>query len=154
MPQAARDSNMREISKTVIVPYTPEQMFRLVDDIEHYPEFLPWCGGVEVGWRDDKTTRASLRLNYRGVKQSFTTENAKTPPDVISMQLIEGPFRSLDGSWRFTDLAGRGCKIDFRLSYDFSNRILAALVGPVFNYIADTLVDAFVKRAERIYGQR
>jgi ribosome-associated toxin RatA of RatAB toxin-antitoxin module len=154
VPQAARDSNMREISKTVIVPYAPEQMFRLVDDVEHYPEFLPWCGGVEIGLRDDKTTRATLRLNYRGVKQSFTTENMKNPPDVISMRLIEGPFRSLDGSWRFIDLAGRGCKIDFRLSYDFSNRILATLVGPVFNYIADTLVDAFVKRAERIYGQR
>lgn len=143
---------MPEVAKTVIVPYTPQQMFDLVEGVEHYPEFLPWCTGSTVLERDDQYTRAALQVGFRGVKQRFSTENRKAPPGEIGMKLIEGPFRALIGRWRFSDLNGRGCKIEFHLAYEFSSRILATLVGPVFSHIADTMVEAFVKRAERVYG--
>ena len=130
----------------------PEQMFMLVDDIERYPEFLPWCTGATVLSRDPEVTRASLHVGFRGIKQSFSTENRNTPPHEIALKLIDGPFRALDGRWRFNDLGGKGCKIEFNLAWEFASRVLGALVGPVFSHIADTMVEAFVKRAERIYG--
>lgn len=143
---------MPEVSKTVIVPYTPEQMFALVDGVEQYPSFLPWCTGSTVLSRDATVTRATLHVGFRGIKQQFSTENRNTRPNEIIMKLIEGPFRSLDGRWRFNDLSGRGCKIEFSLRYEFASRLLATLVGPVFGHIADTMVEAFVKRADRVYG--
>ena len=147
-------SPMPDVVKTVLVPYSTEQMFGLVDDVPRYPEFLPWCSGAEVVRNDQHLTRATLRINYRGIKQRFTTDNTKVPPQSLTMQLVEGPFRTLDGVWRFNDLDGRGCKIEFRLHYEFSSRVLAALLGPVFGTIADTLVEAFVKRAGQEYGVR
>ena len=143
---------MPEVTKSVLVVHTQEQMFALVDAVERYPEFLPWCGGSSVSYRDDVTTRATIDINYRGIKQSFTTENTKAPPHSMSVKLVQGPFRKLDGEWRFLGLPGGGCKIDFRLHYEFSSRILEKLVGPVFHYIANTMVDAFVRRAESIHG--
>ena len=127
-------------------------MFELVDAIEKYPEFLPWCGGSECNFRDDKITRATLHINYRGIRQSFSTENVKTPPALMQIRLIEGPFRTLEGSWRFTDLSGKGCKVELSLHYEFSSRLLEKLVGPVFGLIANSMVDAFVKRAHSVYG--
>ena len=145
---------MPEVSKTVIVAFAPEQMFGLVDDVERYPEFLPWCTGSSVLTRDGNIVRAKLNVGFRGVKQSFSTENRNTPPHEIALKLIDGPFRALNGRWRFHDLGGKGCKIEFNLAYEFSSRVLGALVGPVFSHIANTLVEAFVKRAERVYGGR
>lgn len=127
-------------------------MFELVDAVEKYPEFLPWCGGSECTFRDAAVTRATLHINYRGIRQSFSTENLKTPPLLMQIGLIEGPFRTLEGSWRFTDLAGQGCKVELSLHYEFSSRLLEKLIGPVFSYIANSMVDAFVKRAQNIYG--
>ncbi|MEN3353120.1 MAG: hypothetical protein V7640_1278 [Betaproteobacteria bacterium] len=127
-------------------------MFALVDAVEAYPEFLPWCDGAKVIYRDETRTRATININYHGAKQSFTTENTKEPPRVMSIRLVEGPFRILDGEWRFNTLAADACKIEFRLRYEFSSRILEMLVGPVFSYIANTLVDSFVQRADKIYG--
>ena len=145
---------MPEVVKSVLVPYSAEQMFGLVDDVRRYPEFLPWCSGVEVAQHDERVLRATLQISYRGIQQRFTTVNMKVPPRSMTVQLVEGPFRALDGEWCFSDLNGRGCKVGFSLHYEFSNRVLAALVGPVFGYIADTLVEAFVKRAGQVYGQR
>lgn len=127
-------------------------MFDLVDAVEDYPGFLPWCDGARVLHRDAAATRAMLHINYRGIRQSFTTENAKERPSRIAMKLVEGPFRTLDGEWRFTALAERACRVDFRLHYEFASRLLERLVGPVFGYIANTMVDAFVKRAEKVHG--
>lgn len=143
---------MAEVTKTVLVPYTTLQMFALVDAVERYPEFLPWCGGTSVLHRDRQMTRATITIDYRGVKQSFTTVNPKREPEWMGLELVEGPFQRLDGGWRFTDLSGKGCKIEFRLRYEFSSRLLEKLVGPVFRHIADTMVEAFIKRAERVYG--
>ncbi len=127
-------------------------MYALVDDVEKYPEFLPWCSGTEVLFRDQDITRATIHINYHGIKQSFTTENAKREPHHMQIKLVQGPFRSLEGEWRFTELGDDGCKVEFSLHYEFSGRVLSKLLSPVFGHIANTLVDAFVKRAQAVYG--
>jgi ribosome-associated toxin RatA of RatAB toxin-antitoxin module len=141
-----------EVIRSVLVGYSREQMYALVDAVEDYPKFLPWCGGATVIHRDDQVTRATIVINYHGIHQGFTTENAKRAPAEMRIRLVEGPFRALDGTWRFTALADRGCKVELELHYDFSSRLLEKLVGPVFNHIANTMVDAFARRAERVYG--
>ena len=127
-------------------------MFAQVDAVEKYPEFLPWCGDTEMMVRDEILTRATIHINYHGIRQSFSTENAKREPHLMQIRLIEGPFRTLEGSWRFTELGGAGCKIELSLRYEFANRMLDKLVGRVFGYIVNNLVDAFVKRAHCVYG--
>jgi ribosome-associated toxin RatA of RatAB toxin-antitoxin module len=144
---------MPEVNKSVLVEFSPEQMFALVDAVERYPEFLPWCGGASVTYCDERKTRATLSINYRGIRQSFTTENVREPGQTISVRLVEGPFKTLDGNWRFVALADRGCKVEFRMRYEFSSKLLAKLVGPVFGYIANTFIDAFVRRARALYGK-
>ena len=143
---------MPEVNRSVLVNHTPDEMFTLIDAVERYPEFLPWCGGASVNFRDEARTRATINISYRGIRQSFTTENTKRAPNEMTMHLVEGPFRELDGQWRFTALGQRGCKVEFCLHYEFSSRLLAKLLGPVFDYIANSLVEAFVKRADRLYG--
>jgi ribosome-associated toxin RatA of RatAB toxin-antitoxin module len=140
------------VEKSVLVAHSAQQMFTLVDGVEAYPEFLPWCDSAKVLHRDESRTRATISINYHGVRQSFTTENTKDPGRLMTIRLVEGPFRFLDGEWRFTALAEHACKIEFRLRYEFSSRLLGMLVGPVFTYIANTLVDAFVQRAEKVYA--
>ena len=143
---------MAVVEKSVLVPYSAQQMFELVDAVETYPQFLPWCSGARVIDRDETRTRASIDVNYHGVRQSFTTDNTKEPPQRITVKLVEGPFHILDGEWRFIALAERACRIEFRLHYEFSSKLLEMLVGPVFSYIANSMVDAFVKRADKLYG--
>lgn len=127
-------------------------MFLLVDTVEKYPEFLPWCGGTELIFRDAHVTRATICIDYRGIRQRFSTENAKDEPRLMQIRLIEGPFKVLEGHWRFMDLGDYGCKIEFRLRYEFASGLFDKLIGPVFGYIANSLVDAFVKRAQNLYG--
>ena len=143
---------MAEVKQTVLVPYSAARMFELVDAVEQYPKFLPWCSGSELIYRHDDALRAVIHVNFRGIRQRFSTENSRQPPNAMGIRLLEGPFKSLDGSWRFTDLGDAGCKVEFQLRWEFSSRVLAALVGPVFNHIAHTLVDAFVSRAQKLYG--
>jgi len=143
-----------EVNQSVLVEFTPDQMFSLVDSVELYPEFLPWCGGTTLIHRDPMTTRARIFINYHGIRQSFTTENTKRAPAEMLLRLVEGPFRSLEGNWRFTDLAGRGCKIELNLRYEFASRALDRLIGPVFHRIASTLMEAFVKRAGQVHGNK
>jgi ribosome-associated toxin RatA of RatAB toxin-antitoxin module len=142
---------MAEIEKTAIVEFSAEQMFRLVDTVEKYPEFLPWCGGASVDPQDEKITHATIKINYHHVKHSFTTENTRQPPDLIEMTLLDGPFEHLDGHWRFIPLSENACKIEFRLHYTFSHKLLEKFVGPVFYIIANSFVEAFIERAEAIY---
>ena len=143
---------MAVVHKSVLLNYSAEQMFALVDKVEDYPVFLPWCGGVEVRDRAADRLVAAIQINYHGVKQSFTTENSNTPPTQMTMKLVEGPFRQLDGTWKFTPLREDACKIEFDLHYEFSSKILEKLIGPVFSKIADSFVDSFCKRAETVYG--
>ena len=144
---------MPDVNQTVLVEFAPEQMFTLVDTVEDYPKFLPWCSGTALIHRDAVTTRATISINYRGVQRSFTTENDKDEPESMRIRLIKGPFSRFDGSWHFVRLGDRGCKIEFKLHYEFAGRLLDRLINPVFHHIASTLVDAFVKRAGEVYGQ-
>lgn len=145
---------MALVEKKVLVPYSAERMFALVDNVEAYPQFLPWCGGSSVSAADkDNTVHATVHIDYHHIKQSFTTENVRQPPHLIDMTLKDGPFKHLDGNWRFIPLSESACKIEFQLRYEFSNKLLEKLVGPVFHYIANSFVDAFIHRAEKIYTE-
>lgn len=145
---------MADVAKTILVAYLPEQMYSLVEAVERYPEFLPWCSGATVAYRDELKTLATISIAYRGVKQCFTTEVAKQPGRGMHIGLVEGPFKALEGDWTFIPLAQAGCRIEFRMHYEFSSRLLERLVGPVFHHITHSLVDAFVKRARAVYGSR
>lgn len=142
---------MAQVEKTVLVAHSAARMYELVDAVERYPEFLPWCGGIDLLRRDEKVTSATLHIAYHGIKQNFTTENLKTYPSMMDIKLIDGPFRHLEGVWKFIALADDACKIEFRLSYEFSNGFLEKLIAPVFSHIANTFVDAFVARADQVY---
>jgi ribosome-associated toxin RatA of RatAB toxin-antitoxin module len=142
---------MAQVEKTVLVPYSAAQMFALVDDVESYPQFLPWCGGVDLIERTEVATEATLHINYHGVKQNFTTRNAKQFPTRMDITLVNGPFSQMEGNWQFIPLTETACKVEFRLQYTFANGVLEMLISPVFNLIAATFVDAFVARAEEFY---
>lgn len=142
---------MEVVEKTVLTAYSAEQMFSLVDHVENYPKFLPWCGGASVVAMGGMIVLATVHIDYHGLKQSFTTENIRQPPHQINMTLQDGPFKHLDGCWRFIPLSPTACKIEFRLHYEFSNKLLGKMVGPVFHYIATSFVDAFIQRAEKVY---
>jgi ribosome-associated toxin RatA of RatAB toxin-antitoxin module len=143
---------MAVVHKTVILGYSAEQMFALVDRVEDYPKFLPWCGGVEVRQREENKLLATIAIHYHGVRQSFTTENTNVPSSSMKMHLLEGPFRQLNGNWTFKALRADACKVEFDLQYEFSSKILEKIIGPVFSVIANGFVDSFCKRAETIYG--
>lgn len=143
---------MADIEKSVLVGYSAKQMFDLVDAVEDYPDFLPWCGGSSVSPQDASVIHATIMIDYHHIKHSFTTENTRRPPELIEITLLDGPFQNLDGHWRFTPLAEDACKIEFRLHYTFSHIFLEKLVGPVFFIIANSFVEAFIKRAEDVYG--
>jgi ribosome-associated toxin RatA of RatAB toxin-antitoxin module len=126
-------------------------MFALVNGIEDYPKFLPWCGGTQVLKREDNKVVASILINYHGVKHSFTTENVNAPPTLIKITLVEGPFRHLEGTWTFKPLRDDACKVQLDLQYEFSSKLLEKVIGPVFHVIANNMVEAFCKRAEQVY---
>lgn len=142
---------MAQVEKTVLVPHSAAQMYALVDAPERYPEFLPWCGGVDLKSRDDTITEATLHIDYHGLKQRFTTRNNKMFPTRMEIALVDGPFSHLEGLWHFIPLAEDACKVEFRLNYTFSSHLLEKVIAPVFSHIANTFVDAFVQRAEIIY---
>jgi ribosome-associated toxin RatA of RatAB toxin-antitoxin module len=142
---------MADVNKMVLIEFTPAQMFALVDRCEDYPQFLPWCGGGEVHARTETHTTAKLHINYHGIKAHFSTENEKREPHEMHIRLKEGPFNHLDGNWRFTPLGDTACKVEFNLHYEFSSKLLEKVLGPVFNHIANTFVDSFVKRAQQVY---
>lgn len=142
---------MVKVERSVLVGYSAQRMYALVEDFAHYPEFLPWCESAHVDAREGNDVTATIHLNYRGVRQQFSTRNSQVPPVSISMKLVSGPFRALDGLWRFTALTEDACKIEFSLEYQFSSTLLEKLVGPVFNHIANTFVEAFVTRAEAMF---
>jgi len=143
---------MAVVEKSVLIERSTMQMFDLVDRVEDYPVFLPWCGGTDLLERSESMTAARIHINYHGLKTHFSTENAKDYPRTMTLKLREGPFRHLDGLWRFTPLGDAACKVEFRLHYEFSNRLLEKALGPVFSHIASTLIESFVKRAQQVYG--
>ena len=146
---------MKTVHRSVLIWYSADEMFRLVTDVAQYPKFLPWCDRATVLEQDEHGMRAEIGIAFAGIRQTFTTRNEHVPGRKVSMRLVDGPFSNLDGEWRFNpvgDAGQRACKVELDLNYGFKNAALAAVVGPVFDRIAGTLVDAFVKRAEQVYG--
>ncbi|MBA3593673.1 MAG: type II toxin-antitoxin system RatA family toxin [Pseudomonadota bacterium] len=147
---------MKTVHKSVLIWYSAAEMFALVTDVASYPQFLPWCDQAAVVEEDADGMTARVGISFAGLSQSFTTRNTHVKDRKVTLKLVDGPFSKLDGHWEFTPLGDgsqRACKINFSLRYDFDNAALAALVGPVFDKIAGSMVDAFVKRATQAYGE-
>ena len=146
---------MKTVTKSVLIWYTPAEMYVLVTDVAQYPQFLPWCDHANVLAQDTDGMTAEVGISFGGVRQTFTTRNIHTPSSRVDMQLVKGPFSRLDGQWDFHALGDgtqRACKVELTLNYGFDNATLGKLVGPVFDKIAANMVDAFVKRAQQVYG--
>src|SRR2546421_13101632 len=142
---------MKKISRSAIVEHSAQALYALVDDIEAYPQFLPWCQAARVE-RGAAGTRATLTVGMRGLRQSFTTQNENRPGAAIDMRLVEGPFSRFTAAWRFRPLSAQACSIEFSMEYEFESRALAKLLEPLFEHIADTMVDAFTRRAAQSHG--
>lgn len=150
---------MKHVKKSVLLWYSAGEMQQLVTTVPDYPKFLPWCERAEVLERHDDGMTARLHLAYHGVRHAFTTRNRHEGEHTVHVTLVDGPFSQLDGVWKFTalkapDAQASACRIDFDLRYAFSSRALELVVSPVFDRIADTMVEAFVQRAESVYGPR
>jgi ribosome-associated toxin RatA of RatAB toxin-antitoxin module len=143
---------MRRVNKSVLVPFSTDKMFELVDAIELYPQFLPWCDDARVLEARDNGKTARIDIDFHGVRAHFTTDNVNRRSESIVVTLRDGPFRNLHGEWRFRRLAPNACRVEFEIAYDFATHMLEAVVGPVFNHIANTIMDAFVHRAEALYA--
>jgi ribosome-associated toxin RatA of RatAB toxin-antitoxin module len=150
---------MKHVKKSVLLWYSAAEMYRLVTDVQRYPDFLPWCEKAEVLEHHGDGMTARISLAYAGVRHAFTTRNQHEVDRQVLVQLVDGPFSLLEGSWVFVPLGRPGadaqaCRIEFDLRYAFSSRPLETVLSPVFDKVANTFVDSFVKRAEQVYGQR
>ncbi len=142
------------VQRSALVPYSAQAMFALVDDVAAYPKFLPWCAASEVRRVDGAVMEAGVTIGYRGVNQTFITRNLREPGARIEMQLLDGPFKRLHGLWQFQSLGEDACKVLLDVDFEFASKVLGAVAGPVFSQIVGSLVDAFVKRAEQVYGKQ
>ena len=138
---------MKNIARSAIVEHSAAEMYALVENIEAYPEFLPWCTAVQVHERLPGRTRATLTVGVGGLSHAFTTLNESRPGEAIDMHLVSGPFRRFEGRWRFVPLASDACRIEFSLQYEFASRVLGRVLSPLFDGMADSMVEAFVRRA-------
>lgn len=146
---------MKQVKKSVLIWYSPEEMFALVTDVARYPEFLPWCDQAKVLERTSTGVVAEVGISMAGVRKSFVTRNTHQEGRRVELELVKGPFSKLSGDWRFDPVGDgnqRAARVSLRLDYGFDSVALATLVGPIFDRIAGSLVDAFVKRAEQMYG--
>ena len=149
---------MRRVHKSILLWYSPREMYDLVTAFEQYPKFLPWCERVELLQREGDSVTARLHMAFSGVRHAITTRNTNVPTRSVLLQLVDGPFSQFDGLWQFEPIGGNGaeqaCRIEFELDYAFASKPLEAVLSPVFDKVADTLVDRFVQRAEAVYGER
>lgn len=150
---------MKHVKRSVLLWYSSREMYDLVTAVDAYPQFLPWCDRAEVLERHDDGVTARVGLAYAGVRHAFTTRNTHAAADQVVMRLVDGPFSLLDGVWAFRPIGAPGtdrpaCKVELDLRYAFSSRALELVVSPVFDRVANTLVDSFVTRAEQVYGLR
>lgn len=146
---------MKTVSKSVLIWYSPQEMYVLVTGVEQYPQFLPWCDQARVVTHEENGMTAEIGIAFSGIHQKFSTQNTHIPDRQVRIKLLNGPFSALDGEWNFLPIGDgtqRACKVELTLSYNFDNATLGRLVGPVFDKIAGSMVDAFVKRAEQVYG--
>ena len=151
---------MKRVHKSILLWYSPREMYDLVTAFDQYPKFLPWCERAELLQRDGDAVTARLHLAYAGVRHAFTTRNTQVANRSVLLQLVDGPFSMLEGLWQFEPIGGQGaateqaCRIEFELDYAFASKPLEAVLSPVFDKVANTLVDRFVQRAEAVYGAR
>ena len=141
---------MPTVRRSVIVDRPAPTMFELVDGVEDYPQFLPWCAATEVYERTPEVTRARLDIAVGSLTTSIGTRNVKKPPGEMALELEEGPFDRFSGEWRFVPLGEEGCRVELAVDYAFSNAAMSIALGPVFGQIVETLVDRFVERAESL----
>ena len=143
---------MKRIARSAIVEHSAGKMFSLVDDIESYPRFLPWCRAAKVDERTAQWVQATLSVGMRGLNQTFSTRNELHPPEAMDMRLLKGPFRHFAAAWRFKPLSAQACSVEFSLEYEMAGP-LARMLEPLFDRIADTMVDAFTRRANDLDGK-
>ena len=146
---------MKTVQKSVLIWYSPQEMFDLVTSVQQYHQFLPWCDHTRVLEQDDNGMLAEVGIALSGIRHSFVTRNLHEPGRRVQMQLVKGPFSRLDGDWHFHtvgDGSQRAARVELLLNYGFDSVTLSKVVGPVFDRIAASMVDAFVKRAEQVYG--
>ena len=145
---------MRHVKRSALVPYSAAELFDLVDDVEAYAEFLPWCSQSEVLNRNDEVVEATLELQKGSVSKAFTTRNLRSPNESITIDLLGGPFRHLQGGWQFQGLGDDGCKVSLEIDFEFESRMLDMVFGAFFQDTCNSLVDAFIQRAGDVYGDR
>jgi len=143
---------VRKVSRSALVPFSAGQMYALVEDFLAYPDFLPWCTGATLHFRDDETIEASLALQRGGIRKTFTTRNTLQPGVAMGIALVGGPFRHLAGGWQFEQLGEDGSKVSLELDFEFENRVTDTLFGRYFESTCNSLIDSFTKRAHEIYG--
>lgn len=143
---------MAQVNKSALVPFSAEQMYKLVENVDEYHTFLPWCSASKQLERKDNVIVGTVTISKGGVNKAFTTRNTLHDSKLIEIALVDGPFKRLDGFWRFDALKENACKVSLELEYEFSSRLLSLVVGPVFNQVANTMVDSFVKQARVAYG--
>ena len=145
---------MRRVNRSALVPYTAREMFILVDDVESYPEFLPWCSSAEVHNRTTEIVEATLELHKGSLSDHFTTRNTRCEFETIEIELIDGPFRHLQGGWRFTEIGEEGCKLALKLDFEFENMFVDMIFGSFFEDTCNSLINAYSKRAKAVFGVR
>lgn len=143
---------MTEINRSALVPYSPAQMFDVVNDVRAYPQFLPWCAGAEVISESPTEIVGRLEIAKGGLKQSMTTRNEKNWPTLMTIDLLDGPFTRLNGRWSFIALGTDGCKVSLMMNFEVDSRLMGVALGKVFSMAADKMVEAFCDRAEKLYG--
>jgi ribosome-associated toxin RatA of RatAB toxin-antitoxin module len=141
---------MRELIRTAMVNRPPERLYALVCDVRSYPQFVPGCTGAEVLEETEQEIVVRLAVRRGALRTHFTTRNRLEPPARVLMSLVDGPFRSLEGVWNLTPVAGNGCRIELRLNFEFTNALKAALITPLLTDIANSMVSAFVQRAQQL----
>lgn len=140
-----------QIDKTALVMHSAERMFHLVNDVARYPEFLPWCARTEIHDQSDAQITASMDIARSGIRHRVTTRNQLQSPEIIDITLIEGPFQNLVGRWHFKPLDSSACKVILTLEFEFSGSLSRMTFGQVFSHAANTMVDAFCRRADQLY---
>jgi len=143
--------SMAQVNKSALVPFSAEQMYKLVENVDDYHRFLPWCSSSKQLERKENVIIGTVTISKGGVNKAFTTRNTLHENKLIEIELVDGPFKELNGFWRFDTLKENACKVSLELEYEFSSRLLSLVVGPVFNQVANTMVDSFVKQARVVY---
>jgi ribosome-associated toxin RatA of RatAB toxin-antitoxin module len=144
---------VRKVNRSALVRHSASEMFSLVDDVQLYPQFLPWCASATVHSRLENVLEATLELRRGDLSKTFRTRNTSIGQELIEMQLVDGPFRYLEGRWSFTQLGESGSKVALDLEFEFSSSVVDVLFGPFFEEICNSLVDAFTQRADSVFGQ-